>query len=457
MLSFSAFTLLLASGLIAPVAAGRSARLLQTRDGPSPALPYAPDTSTYCSWWVDVRAGTTCDAIANENFISLEQFKRWNPSLAATCAVEVGKSYCVEAYGEPAPGPSTTSSIQTSTTLSTKTSTSTPSTSTQPPTTTVKPSSTTKATTTTTTGNGITTPTPTQATIVNNCDAFYFVVAGDTCDAISAKHGITVAQFQSWNPSVGTTCTGLWANAYACVSIIGHTPSPTTPGNGITTPTPTQATIVTNCDAFYFVVAGDTCETIASKHGITVAQFRSWNPSAGTTCTGLWANAYACVSIVGHTPTKPSTTTTKPGNGIATPTPIQPNLVGNCDRFYKVKSGDTCATIASSNGITVQQITTWNPAVKSDCTALWLDYYICTSIVGHTPTTPGNGIQTPTPIQSGMTTSCKTFHFVTSGQTCQVITARYGITQANFFKWNPAVKSDCTGMWANAYVCVAVL
>ncbi|EFQ31679.1 LysM domain-containing protein [Colletotrichum graminicola M1.001] len=119
-------------------------------------------------------------------------------------------------------------------------------------------------------------------------------------------------------------------------------------------------------------------------------------------------------------------------------------MVSSCDRFYKVKSGDTCDAIASSNGVTVQQITTWNPAVKSDCTALWPDYYICISIVGHTPTTPGNGVQTPTPIQSGMTTSCKTFHFVTSDQTCDVITASYGITMANFVRWNPAVKSDCT-------------
>ncbi|GKT97704.1 lysM domain-containing protein [Colletotrichum tofieldiae] len=448
MLSFSAFTLLLASGLLSPVAASGSARALQARDGPSPALPYALTHRL-------TAVGTTCDAIVSDNFITLEKFRRWNPSLAASCAVEVGKSYCVEAYGEPEPSHSTTS-VPTSTTLSTRTSTSTSTTSTtstQPPTTTIQPS-----TTTTAPGNGITTPTPTQATIVDNCNAFYFVIAGDNCEAIASKHGITVAQFQAWNPSVGVTCTGLWANAYACVSIVGHTPSPTTTSNGIATPTPTQATIVSNCDTFYFVVAGDTCEAIASKQGITVAQFLSWNPSAGATCTGLWANAYACVSVVGHTPINPSpATTTTAGNSIATPTPIQPNMVGNCDLFYKVKSGDTCATIASSNGITVQQITTWNPSVKSDCTALWLDYYICTSVVGHTPTTPGNGIQTPTPIQSGMTTSCKSFHFVTSGQTCQVITTQYGITRADFFKWNPAVKADCTGMWANAYVCVAVL
>ncbi|KAK2024009.1 hypothetical protein LX32DRAFT_626949 [Colletotrichum zoysiae] len=380
MLSSSAYTLLLATGLLSPVAAGRSARMLKARDGPSPALPYAPDTSTFCSWWVDVRVGTTCNAILSDNFISLEQFRRWNPSLAATCAVEVGKSYCVEAFSEPAPSPSTTS-VPTSTTLSTRTSTSPLSTFTRPPTTTIKPSS-------------------------------------------------------------STTTT-------------------TTPGNGITTPTPTQATIVSNCNAFYLVAARDTCGAIASKYGITVAEFQSWNPSVGAECTGLWADAYACVSVVGYTPSKPSTTTvtttTTAGNGIATPTPIQPDMAGNCDRFYKVKSGDTCGAIASSVGVTVQQITTWNPYVKSDCTALWVDYYICTSVVAQTPTTPDNGVRTPAPIQRGMTTSCLAFHFVAPDQTCDFITAMYGMTQAQFVSWNPAVKSDCTGMWANAYVCVAVL
>ncbi|KAL2193081.1 LysM domain-containing protein [Corynascus similis CBS 632.67] len=373
----SAYALVLASGLIPGVAAGRSASVLEARDGPSPSLPYDPNTSSYCTWWADIRSATTCDTVISENYITLADFRRWNPSLPATCVLEIGKSYCVEAYSEPAPGPSTTSTTSTipltSSTLTSSTST-------------------TLATTTT-------------------------ILSSSTVAA----------------PATTTTST-----------------------NGIITPTPTQATIVDNCDEFYFVVAGDTCDNIVAKHGITLAQFLSWNPSVGSTCSGLWASAYACVSIVGHTPTKPTTTK---DNGIATPTPIQPNMVNNCDLFYKVKSGDTCATIAASKGITVQQLTTWNPYVKSDCSLLWLDYYICISIVGHTPTpvNPPNGIQTPTPYQDGMTTTCKTFHFVQSGQTCQTITQRYGITQADFVRWNPAVRSDCTGMWANAYVCVAVL
>ncbi|KAH7311957.1 LysM domain-containing protein [Rhexocercosporidium sp. MPI-PUGE-AT-0058] len=365
--------LLLASGLFSAVAAGKSAHGMRPRDGPSPALPHSPDTSTYCTWWVDVQTATTCDAILSTNFITLAEFRRWNPSLTPACAVEGGKSYCVEVFGEPVPSSSTTPTTK-STTFSTRISTSTKATSTK--TTTRAPTTTSKPLPTTTkTGNGITTPTPIQTNMVKNCDRFYKVKSGDTCAKISASNGVTVQQLTTWNPAVKSDCSAMWLDYYICTSIVGHTPT-----------TPTTAT-----------------------------------------------------------------------NGITTPTPIQTNMVKNCDRFYKVKSGDTCAKISASNGVTTQQLTTWNPAVKSDCSALWLDYYICTSIVGHTPTTPGNGVQTPTPFQTGMTKSCKTFHLVTSGQTCQVITTKYKITQANFLKWNPAVKSDCTGMWANAYVCIAVL
>lgn len=388
-------------------------------NGITTPTPTQPNIVSNCDKFHLVETGQTCEVIAGLYGISQDELKAWNPNAGSSCTGLWADAYaCVSIIGhESAP-------------------------------------------TTTSPGNGIATPTPTQGSIVNNCDAFHFVEVGQTCEVIAGLYGITQDEFKAWNPSVGSACTGLWANAYACVSTIGHAPSPTTttPGNGISTPTPTQATIVNNCDAFYFVVAGDTCETITAKHGITQAQFLAWNPSVGSTCSGLWANAYACVSIIGHTPSIPTTTTTT-GNGIATPTPVQPNMVSNCDSFHKVQSGDTCATIAAAKGISVSQFTTWNPYVRSDCSLLWLDYYVCVSIVGHTPTpvNPGNGIQTPTPYQDGMTTSCKTFHFVQSGQNCDYITGRYGITRANFVKWNPAVRSDCTGMWANAYVCVAVL
>jgi hypothetical protein len=80
------------------------------------------------------------------------------------------------------------------------------------------------------------------------------------------------------------------------------------------------------------------------------------------------------------------------------------------------------------------------------------------SIIGHTltPTIPSNGTATPSPVQDGMAKSCKTF-YVVSRDTCTSIAATYKITTARFVAWNPAVKSDYTGIWANTYACVAVL
>lgn len=78
--------------------------------------------------------------------------------------------------------------------------------------------------------------------------------------------------------------------------------------------------MVGNCDSFYFVKLGDICAAIVSKSDILVLQFVDWNPSVGSLCSGLWLDAYKCISIIGHTPTTP--TLTSLGNGVATPTPI---------------------------------------------------------------------------------------------------------------------------------------
>ena len=131
-------------------------------------------------------------------------------------------------------------------------------------------------------------------------------------------------------------------------------------------------------------------------------------------------------------------------------------MVDNCDAFYLVPHDETCDTIARKSSITPAQFLEWNPSVGSTCAGLWADAYACVSIIGHT-VTPPNAVQTPVPIQTGMVGNCKTFHFVLENQTCAVITAKYGISEANFIKWNPAVGSGCRGIWANTYACVGVL
>ncbi|KAF6828341.1 LysM domain-containing protein-like protein 5 [Colletotrichum musicola] len=156
-------------------------------------------------------------------------------------------------------------------------------------------------------------------------------------------------------------------------------------------------------------------------------------------------------------PAGPTTTSTptNPGNGVQTPEPWQPGMVNNCNRFHLVEAGETCAVIASKTGVTVSQLTTWNKGIGASCTGMWAGYYLCTGVVGGS-TQPPPANPTPQPIQDGMVGNCKRFHFVQPGQNCDIISRQYGITVANFIRWNPAAGANCQGLWAQTYACVGL-
>ncbi|KAJ5185308.1 Peptidoglycan-binding Lysin subgroup [Penicillium cf. griseofulvum] len=450
---------LLATGLTLSTA---FARPNVVRRDETPQLPHDPNTTPYCTWWADDDGSTKCADIPGYWGISMEDFVRWNPSVGNDCAGYVsGNSYCVEAYGEPAPGTGTTTTKVTTTSSATTSSATASSTTT---------SSTTTSSTTITGGA----PGPTQSGQVTNCNKWDLVQSGDTCSVYLTKYpGLTLAKLVEWNPAIGSQCESLWVDTYICTGITGWTPSPTTskatttsatPTNGITTPQPIQPGMIADCNKFHMVADGDGCDSIAKANGITPAQFYSLNPGVGNTCSTLWLGYYVCVSRIGDTApttTKATTTTTKPTNGIATPTPIQNGMVGNCDKFHLVGDNDQCVTIVSSNGISLSQFYSWNPAVGKGCETLWKGYYVCVKIIGVTPitttkattTTAGNGIATPTPIQPGMITSCKKFHKVVAGDQCGTIAAAAGISQTQFFSWNPNVGSDCKSLWLGYWVC----
>jgi LysM repeat protein len=285
---------------------------------------------------------------------------------------------------------------------------------------------------------------------------------------------------------LGDGCS-LISDLYYCVQINYATQTPTwtasttttTSTSAITTPTPTQTGMVSTCNDFYLVVSGDSCYDIATANAIALDDLYSWNPAVGTNCAGLWPDYYICVGVAGGssattttikttittTTTTTSKTTTTTGNGVATPTPTQANMASNCNAFYLVVSGDSCYDIAVANGIALADLYSWNPAVGTGCGGLWPDYYICVGLIGgSTPTTTttttttktGNGVTTPTPIQTGMVTTCKTFYLVVSGDGCYDIAAAAGVTLANFYAWNPAVGTNCASLWPDYYVCIGV-
>ncbi|KAL2812193.1 hypothetical protein BJX63DRAFT_421929 [Aspergillus granulosus] len=128
--------------------------------------------------------------------------------------------------------------------------------------------------------------------------------------------------------------------------------------------------------------SSDQCGTIASQYGISLSQFASYNPQVGADCSGLWLGYYVCVSLLGDTPSPTTATTTTTSNGITTPTPTRPGMVGNCDAFYMVQSRDTCAEIVQRYGVSLAQLSRWNAQVGTDCSGLWAGYYICVSVVG---------------------------------------------------------------------------
>lgn len=57
--------------------------------------------------------------------------------------------------------------------------------------------------------------------------------------------------------------------------------------------------------------------------------------------------------------------------------PIPPGTISDCTYFYTSVTGDTYASIASSWGISLQQLITYNPSVKSDCSSLIIGDSYC--------------------------------------------------------------------------------
>ncbi|KAK3367563.1 LysM domain-containing protein [Podospora didyma] len=339
-----------------------------------------------------------------------------------------------------------------------------------------------------------TVPPPTTAPrdTIMDCTNWHIGAAGDTCPNLASTYFIQVAQLYRYNPSLASGCKIVIGTSYCVEENWGIPPPPPTSSvkststkptsTGLVTPTPTQAGMVAGCKKFYFVKKTDTCSSVLTTNGISLSQLFAWNTGVKADCSGLWLEVYVCVSGPGSfsSSTAKATTTaikTSTGtNGIATPTPTQPpSIVPNCSKFYFVQPGTTCATVLSTNGITLQQLFAWNKGVNADCSGMWSSVYLCVGVTGGTPTsstkkvttttttptkpaTGTNGIATPTPTQPpSIVPNCNKFYFVKPGTSCSAVLTANGITLPQLFAWNSGVLADCSGMWASVYLCVGVI
>jgi LysM repeat protein len=56
----------------------------------------------------------------------------------------------------------------------------------------------------------------------------------------------------------------------------------------------------------------------------------------------------------------------------------------------------------------------------------------------------------------GINANCKRYHLIASGDQCDGIAAKYGISKAQLLSYNTVVNAQCSNLWLGYYVCVGV-
>ncbi|KAK7962857.1 LysM domain protein, partial [Apiospora aurea] len=198
----------------------------------------------------DGTVGVDCASVAEDASIKLSQLTSWNSWLGANCDEALFANLEENDFRAVCIGVNSTAPTATAT---------------SPP-----------LTSTGTKSSASMGPTPTG--IVPGCRQFYTVQSGDSCAAIQGMFAISFGDFFKWNPSIlswGFTDVRVPSYAY-CVS------APTSSSTGGGGPAaPTQSGAAPNCNKYYTVQSGDSCEKIEGQFGITLPQLYRWNPAIG--------------------------------------------------------------------------------------------------------------------------------------------------------------------------------
>jgi LysM repeat protein len=140
-----------------------------------------------------------------------------------------------------------------------------------------------------------------------------------------------------------------------------------------------------------------------------------------------------------------------------------PGIISTCNKYYQVASGDGCYSIEQAQKISSTQFLAWNTQVDAQCDNLWLGYYVCVGVSsGGSPTTPAQPTKTtptatgPSPQMPSITSSCKSYYQVASGDSCYSIEQAKKISSSQFLSWNKYVDANCDNLWLGYYVCVGV-
>ncbi|KAJ1323118.1 peptidoglycan DL-endopeptidase LytF [Microdochium nivale] len=157
-----------------------------------------------------------------------------------------------------------------------------------------------------------------------------------------------------------------------------------------------------DCAFLFNPSKGDTCDTFANSWALTTAEFVRLNP--GISCPSLDPSKQYCVlGTVSNDPVTTSSTSTR------APPPT------------------TTAKTSTTTSTTLKPTTTTTGPAPSNSPAM--------------PDIPSN---------------CDRFHKIVSGDNCDALGTKYGISFTQIRSWNPEVNDKCTNLWLDYYVCVHV-
>ncbi|XDG02515.1 hypothetical protein ABKA04_002130 [Annulohypoxylon sp. FPYF3050] len=415
-----------------------------------------------CGGWYTVQTGDNCGVLSLAYSITLSDFFFLNPEVYSNCTnLLLGVAYCVFPVGDiatysgykPAPTmpitvpPVTFSSVDTAN-----------------PSTTNYPNA------------GYTfRQLPVALDTIQGC--IYYANYNDnttdaslnSCSYIAYAYGASFSDLLSWNPSLSmneTECALQPGYSY-CVQKTNTTAYVPPDSNCVTVnATEIQDGTASNCVCFtevsgYDGTVGVDCASVADDASIELAQLTTWNSWLGSDCdTALFANLdendvrAVCIGVNNTAPTATATNPPSTVSSTASMGPTQTGIVSNCQQFYTVQSGDSCAAIEGMFAISFADLYSWNPSIGSNCENLWLGYAYCVSAPPSSTTSGGSGPAAPT--QSGEAANCNKYYTVQSGDSCDKIESQFDITFQQLYQWNPAIEADCTNLWLGYAICVGV-
>lgn len=335
-----------------------------------------------------------------------------------------------------------------------------------------------------------------------DCGRYYKVEAGEYCNLIVIKFGISLEDFTFLNPGINENCTNLYAEESYCVQAVGDintysgrpgsmtvasvaassfTPfsdlpdATSTSETGVSTPTTLAEGTRADCN-FYFngsAFQGEAsfyssqCELAAVVYGVDLDSFGRWNQGLNVSSPSCSFNPglqYCGKFYFGEQVSD---------NSPVMAYPLRNGTAPDCLDYTDAYVGRTCQDILETYSISIEQFYEYNPAVGSDCGNLWAEYSYCVrtpDTVYSFPTPSGSSPATksatattssdagplPTaPTQTGQPTNCRKWHTAHSGDSCSSVADTYFITLEQFYRWNPAVSDDCSqGFWGGYAYCV---